>query len=158
MRYIFLLLCTNFYGQVLHHEMISSQGKSTKLSNGTLVRQIIGQQSITGNSTARYVVQQGFLQNNWAIKIAESDIKNAIIVTTYPNPFVSIINFEFSKLMDEEISISIFDINGRLIFDAKKKPTNIVTTIDLSMLPASTYLVRLKNSQINKYIKILKTL
>ncbi|MGV8946328.1 MAG: T9SS type A sorting domain-containing protein [Lutibacter sp.] len=156
MKYLLLLFCSSFYGQVLHHQMLSSQGKSATLPNGIIVKQTIGQQSVTGNSKNGFVVQQGFQQSLWS-KYISSPINPADITTvTYPNPFVSIVNFQFSKPIQEEISIAVYDIIGRLIFQQMQKPSNSILTIDLSALPVSTYLVRLSGAHLNYYTKILK--
>jgi hypothetical protein len=138
--------------------MISSQGKSAVLANGLVVKQTIGQQSVAGNYKGGYTVLQGYQQNIWGKIIADSPIKNTITVTTYPNPFVSEVNFEFSKPLVKEISITIFDLNGRLIFNQNKKVKDGLMTIDLSVLPASVFLVRLNNNEVNYYIKIAKSL
>jgi hypothetical protein len=50
--WIILVLTLNSYSQNLHHQMLSSQGKSIILSNGMLVSQTIGQQSAIGNHTS----------------------------------------------------------------------------------------------------------
>jgi hypothetical protein len=71
----FFTFCSSFYGQVLHHQMISSQGKSSVLSNGIRVKQTIGQQSVSGNSKGDYIVQQGFQQNRWTKILAETQLK-----------------------------------------------------------------------------------
>jgi hypothetical protein len=55
--------------------MISSQGKSSVLSNGIRVKQTIGQQSVSGNSKGDYIVQQGFQQNRWTKILAETQLK-----------------------------------------------------------------------------------
>ncbi|SHG19320.1 Por secretion system C-terminal sorting domain-containing protein [Flavobacterium segetis] len=158
MKYLLLLFCSTFYGQTLHHQMISSQGKSAILSNGLLVKQTIGQQSISGNSKGEYIVVQGFQQNYWAKIIAESPLSNDMIVTTYPNPFVALINFRFSKAIKSEMMITVFDVSGRLIIQQVKNVEGEVLTIDLSRLPNAIYLVRLNNNEINYYTKIAKSL
>lgn len=158
MKYFFLLFCSSFYGQVLHHQMISSQGKSAVLPNGMLVKQTIGQQSVSGNSKGDYIIQQGFQQNYWAKILADSPLKSDVTVVVYPNPFVSNVNFEFSKPITKEISIAIFDVSGRLVFQQNKKVEDSLLTIDLSILSGSVYLVRLNNNEVNYYMKITKSL
>jgi hypothetical protein len=159
MKYLLLLFSVTFHGQILHHEMLSSQGISTKTSNGLIVRQTIGQQSLTGTSTNKdYVVMQGFQQSLWGKYIASNNIEAVedIKTTTYPNPFTETINFQFSKPVTDVISISIFDVLGRLIYEQKKKAVNNVLTIDLASLPTSEYLVRLNTTKLNYYTKIIK--
>ncbi|MFY9280865.1 MAG: hypothetical protein WAO92_02560, partial [Bacteroidia bacterium] len=53
------------FAQQLHHQMISSQGVSTTTSSGLIVKQTVGQQSVSGNSQGDVIVQQGFQQNYW---------------------------------------------------------------------------------------------
>jgi hypothetical protein len=159
MRYLLLLFSITFHGQVLHHQMLSSQGLSAKTTSGLLVKQTVGQQSITGSSTNKdYVVIQGFQQSYWSKYITSNkiDVVQGISTIAYPNPFTETINFQFSKPITDEISISIFDILGRLIYEQKKKIDNTILTIDLARLPTSEFLVRLTTNNLNYYTKIIK--
>lgn len=153
-----MLFSISFYGQVLHHQMISSQGQTIEMADGTVIKQTIGQQSITGNSTNNYVVMQGFQQSFWAKYIASSEIIeiDGIKTITYPNPFTEKVNFQFSKPITDVITIYVFDILGRLIIEQKKESHNTILTIDLSFLPSSEYLVRLQTTKLNYYTKIIK--
>jgi hypothetical protein len=135
--------------------MLSSQGMSKKMPNGTVVRQIIGQQSVTGTSSNNYVIMQGFQQSFWG-KYISSNTVAAIKVTTYPNPFISTVNFELSKPIMGLITVNVFDLSGHLIFEEKIKPNNNILSIDLPALPSSEYLVRLNALNFNYYTKIIK--
>lgn len=159
MKYFLLLFSITFQGQVLHHQMLSSQGYTTKMSPGLLIKQTIGQQSATGNYSQKdYVVIQGFQQGLWANYIASNkvDFVEGIRTIAYPNPFTEMIHFQFSKPIADEISISIFDILGRLIYEQKKKADNTILTLDLARLPTSEFLVRLSSNNFNYYTKIIK--
>ncbi|WP_418264672.1 T9SS type A sorting domain-containing protein [Flavobacterium faecale] len=158
MKYIFLLFYSSFYGQYLHHHMLSSQGSSSNLSNGLIVKQTIGQQTISGTSKKEYVVLQGFQQNFWSKLISSSSSKNNIIVQAHPNPFIDNINFQFSNATDEDVTVSIFNISGHLIYQEKKKPVNLIINLQLGYLPGSVFLLRLYNSQLDYYTKIIKSL
>ncbi len=159
MKYLLLLFTITFHGQTLHHQMLSSQGLSTKTTNGLLVKQTVGQQGITGSSTNKdYVVIQGYQQSLWAKYIASNkiDAVEGINTIAYPNPFTQTINFQFSKPVADDITVSIFDILGRLVYEQKKKINNTILTIDLGSLPTSEYLVRLYTNNLNYYTKIIK--
>ena len=159
MKYLLLVFTVTFHGQTLHHQMLSSQGLSTKTTNGLLVKQTVGQQSITGSSTNKdYVVIQGYQQSLWAKYIASNkiDAVEGINTIAYPNPFTQTINFQFSKPVADDITVSIFDILGRLVYEQKKKINNTILTIDLGSLPTSEYLVRLYTNNLNYYTKIIK--
>jgi hypothetical protein len=135
--------------------MVSSQGTSKILSDGTVISQTIGQQSLTGISNKYYVVIQGFQQSFWGKYIASNPVET-IITTTFPNPFVQTVNFEFSKVITEEININVFDLGGRLVFQQKKKPDDLILTITLPLLHSSEYLVRLSTSNFTHFTKIIK--
>ena len=115
------------------------------MPDGTVIRQTIGQQSLTDTSSNNYVVMQGFQQSVWGKYISSNVIDN-IKTTTYPNHlFVQTINFEFSRPIFEVINVTVFD----LIFEQKKKSNNNIVTIDLPLLPSSEYLVRLNTLNFN---------
>ena len=154
--WIFLALTLNSFSQDLHHQMLSSQGTSKTLPNGIFVSQTIGQQSVIGNYTKdgkTYV--QGFQQSVWSRYIGSNSI-NSITTVTYPNPFISTINFQFSQAIKEPISVSVFDIRGRLICNQEKQASGNTLTIDLPNLASSNYLVRLSSPNYTYYTQILK--
>jgi len=159
MKYLLLLFSIPFQGQVLHHQMLSSQGTTNQISGGIVVRQSIGQQSIIGNSTNNNsTVMQGFQQSLWGQYIASNlaIVDDGIKIVTYPNPFTETIHFQFSKSITEEVSIFVFDVLGRLIYQKKEKVDNAILTVDLAALPTSEYLVRLNTPNLNHYTKIIK--
>ena len=60
-KYLLLFFSITFHGQVLHHQMISSQGASTKTPDGLIIMQTVGQQSLSGTAANKdYVIIQGF--------------------------------------------------------------------------------------------------
>ena len=154
--WIFLALTLNSFSQDLHHQMLSSQGTSKTLPNGIFVSQTIGQQSVIGNYTKDgKTYGQGYQQSVWS-KYISTNSNNAITTITYPNPFISTINFQFSQAIKEPISVSVFDIRGRLIFSQEKQASGNTLTIDLHNLASSNYLVRLSSPDYTYYTQILK--
>jgi hypothetical protein len=153
---VFLFSFSTIYSQELHHQMLSSQGTSKELSNGIYVSQTIGQQSVIGNYTNDgKTYGQGYQQSVWS-KYISTNSNNTITTVTYPNPFVSTINFQFSQAINEPISFSVFDIRGRLIFSQEKQASGNILTIDLPNLASSNYLVRLSSPNYTYYTQILK--
>jgi hypothetical protein len=59
------------------------------------------------------VVSQGF-QHPLDLTICYEDC-NQNIKTIYPNPFIDTVNLKFSEKINEEITISIYDILGRIL-------------------------------------------
>jgi len=142
--------------QELHHQMMSSQGKSIALPNGMYVSQTIGQQSVIGNSSkAGYSYGQGFQQSAWGKRVT-ANVNNSITTVTYPNPFVETVNFEFSKPIASAISVNVFDIQGRLVFQQEKNSVGNILSINMTQLAESNYLVQLTAPNFTYYTQILK--
>jgi hypothetical protein len=136
--------------------MLSAQGNSKELSNGMYVSQTVGQQSVIGNYTKDgKTYGQGYQQSVWS-KYISTNTNNTITTVTYPNPFISTINFQFSQAIKEPISVSVFDIRGRLIFSQEKQASGNILTINLPNLASSNYLVRLSTPNCTYYTQILK--
>ncbi len=154
--FVLLLMLTSVNAQKLHHQMLSAQGSSVVLNNGTFISQTVGQQSVIGNSTKNgYTIGQGYQQIVWG-KYINSNITTDIRTTTYPNPFIQSVNFQFSKPIKETISIAIFDVRGRLIYQQEKRAIDNILTIDLESIASSNYLVRLSSANYTYYTQILK--
>jgi hypothetical protein len=137
--------------------MLSAQGASVSLSNGMYVSQTIGQQSVTGNYTKEdFTYGQGYQQSLWGKYIKGNSTASAITTTTYPNPFITTIHFQFSQPITDVVGITVFDIRGRLIFQTEKKPDETLLTVELPQLASSNYLVRLQATNYMYYTQILK--
>lgn len=156
LQIVLFLMLTAVNAQKLHRQMLSAQGTSAELSDGTFISQTIGQQSVIGNTTKNgYTTGQGFQQSDWG-KYINSNITTDITTTTYPNPFIQSVNFQFSKPIQEPISIAIFDVRGRLIYEQEKRASANLLTIDLEAIASSNYLVRLSATNYTYYTQILK--
>jgi hypothetical protein len=143
------------YGQVLHHQMISSQGNTIKTSEGLLIRQSIGQQSAVGNFNKDYLVQQGFQQALW-VNYLSTNYPLEITVTSYPNPFSTLLNFNFSKQINSTIRINVFDFSGKLVHEDSKINSNELVNIDLAHLASGCYLVRLISTDFIYHSQIIR--
>jgi hypothetical protein len=81
---------------------------------------------------------------------------NTITTITYPNPFVDVVNFEFSQILPDVISVELFDVRGRLVFSTAQKAEGNLLTINIPNIAASNYLVHLSASNYSYYTQILK--
>lgn len=158
MKQLLLLFfgCT-VYCQQLHHQMVSTQGSSNLLLSRTLVKQTIGQQSTIGNyKFPGAIVGQGFQQSSVS-KTKSTTIINQILTTTYPNPFIDHINFLFSKPVTGLITVTIFDVLGRLIHTEQKEASQNILTLDNLNFPQNEYLVKLSASNYNFATQIIQS-
>ena len=155
LKILFILFACNAHSQTLHHQMISAQGGNAVTNSGIVVKYTIGQQSVTGTKTGNVIVQQGFQQSNWD-KIIEQNNSVSISTTTFPIPFKDQIHFTFSGNVGETLSIQIFDVSGRLVFNDILQVLAQTTALDLKHLPSATYSVKLSNPTYLYYTKIIK--
>ena len=151
----YLIFITPLWGfSQLHHQMISSQG-STNITEGIVVTQTIGQQSIIGNSeVAGLAFGQGFQQSIWTRLINSND--QNFMAEYYPNPFFDQVTFRFTNMSDEIITIDIFDVAGRQVYSKRKNVVEDKLILYLANLSSGSYLVRLYNEKKIFYTKLIK--
>jgi hypothetical protein len=142
------------FSQKAHRQMISAQGGSAITQSGIVVKYTIGQQSVTGTKTGNVIVQQGFQQSNWDKII----FNNVVVVNTitYPNPFVDIINFQFSQSIGDNITLLVYDVLGRQVYSNTLQIFDNKTSVNLQVLQSAEYLVQLSNNTFRYHTKIIK--
>ena len=135
--------------------MLSSQGTSTT-AGGFKVSQTIGQLSVIGNYRGSdVIVGQGFQQSR-NMKTVKAPVIT-VTTTTYPNPFVDQINFEFSSVISGPIKFSLYDVMGRLVAYQEKTATDTILTINELSLAEGEYFVKLSAKNYNYSTNLLKS-
>jgi hypothetical protein len=153
---VFLLMGCTVFAQKLHHQMIASQGTNTKLSNGMLVNQSVGQLSAIGNySYSKGIVGQGFIQS-MVSSSKTTPVKTAISAVVYPNPFTDVLNFRFSAPIEGNVQVTIFDIRGRLVYSKATTSISNVVTISELYFSEGTYFVKLEAKDVIYSSQIIK--
>ena len=127
LTFVFIIVVFKLFGQKVHHQMISSQGKTSTTNSGVIVKHTVGQLSTTGNFSGSVAVQQGFQQSLWFNYLSSSD---KIHITTSPNPFTEIVNFNLNNINADKVTVQIFDINGKLVFGKEQLITNNQYTLN----------------------------
>jgi hypothetical protein len=155
LKILFLLFACNAHSQTLHHQMICAQGGNAVTNSGIVVKYTIGQQSVTGTKTGNVIVQQGFQQSNWDKIIATNNVV-VVNTTTYPNPYVDIINFQFSQPIGDSVSLLVFDVVGRQVYANTLQIFENKTSVNLQVLQSAEYFVQLSNNTFTYHTKIIK--
>jgi hypothetical protein len=150
---LFTTVVSNLCGQNIHHQMISAQGKSSVTGSGITVHHSVGQLSVTGNFKGNFSVQQGYQQSLWSNYLSSSE---KVTLTTFPNPFTEFVYFNLKSMPSSTVTIQIFDINGKQVYQKEQFITNNQFTLKLSKLSIGTYLVKLNGEQFKYYTKIIK--
>lgn len=135
--------------------MISAQGGNAITQSGVVVKYTIGQQSVTGTKTGNVIIQQGFQQSNWDKIIATNNVV-LVNTTTYPNPYVDIINFQFSQSIGDSVSLLIFDVLGRQVYANSFPVMENKIMVNLQELQSAEYFVQLSNNMFTYHTKIIK--
>ena len=154
---VLLLLNRTVEAQMLNRQMLSSQGKSITLPNGTFVSQSIGQQSIFGAfRNTSFMVQQGFQQNGRS-KFDRVALLEEVTTIVYPKPVEQILNFKFSSEIKGPVEILILNVAGMLVYKADKYATGAILSIQsLGYLAAGVYVVHLSAANYKYTAKIIK--
>jgi hypothetical protein len=151
-----LFLGMSLFAQKLHHQMISTQGVNTKLKNGMLINQSVGQQSAIGNYVSSKVnVGQGYIQSQKMVKTVKA-VPETISTIVYPNPFSDVLNFKFSSTIEGNIKITIFDVRGRLIYSQEQSSVENILTLTSLNFAEGTYFVKLEAKDLNYSSQIIK--
>ena len=150
---ILLFITTASYAQ-LHHQMISSQGSTSKTDSGVVLTQTIGQQSVIGNNENQSLkIGQGYQQTNWS-KIILEQTNPEFEVSIYPNPFDDNVNVQHNS--DEDITINIFNPAGMLVYTSVINVTGSIQTVNLEQLPSGVYLIHLQSIKLTYFTKLIK--
>ena len=135
--------------------MTSSQGTSVKVTNNLMVQQSIGQQSATGNyQGSAFSVGQGFQQGKISKRKGSSALN--IQIMTFPNPFSSKINFQFSAAIDGPIKINIYDIMGKSVLSTEREMLSNAIVLENLNFPVGQYVVKFSAKNFNYTTQILK--
>jgi hypothetical protein len=165
MKYILILLIlfsTVFlgFGQKLHHQMIAAQGGTFIAKNGLVVRQSVGQMSVTGNAAAgNNIVQQGFqhslISQIFAVfNTNTNNNTNTVVTSIYPNPFKGPLSITFSAPIAQDFSVTLFNMLGVLVFTKSFIAPQSVLNFSFGSLPAGSYVIHVtaKNYSFSKII------
>ena len=151
---VLLTFTSNSVSAQLHHQMISSQGSTSKTASGVIATQTIGQTSVTGTyDNLSFKIGQGYQQAFWGRIINEQNSPD-FEVSVYPNPFEN----DFNILYNGEglMSVSIYDVAGKLIYNKDHLFTTPQKTISVDGISSGVYLVRLQTNKLYYFTKLIK--
>lgn len=101
----------------------------------------------------------GAIIDNFVIETAlgtnQSSLNDLVI---YPNPTSNIINISFNSIVNDDVQISLYDVQGRLIKTVKAESTigSFDYPLDLLTVPTGFYLLKISQGNLNYNTKIIK--
>ena len=116
----------------------------------------VGQLVYTSNSGSNGSVAEGVQQPYEISTTVGIELSNiSLDFIAYPNPTSSNIILSIRDFSNEKLNYQLYDISGKLLKSNKVNAIN--TTIDMSELPISNYILNITNdSSIIKSFKIIK--
>lgn len=156
MKYILLVLITlNSFSQEVARNTISVVGNSNLTSTGYYVSQSIGQLSTIGFSEMfNKCIVQGYQQPT-GMKIIDASIEKETL-QLYPVPVADELNLLFSLSFEGKCTVELFDRLGRLVLHKECTINDFKTSISLSNIATSTYLIKITNNTNVFYETIIK--
>lgn len=111
-----------------------------------LVQQSVGQGSVIGQHQAQEIsVLQGFIQPPITIKnVIQTDASLQAVV--FPNPFDSNVTIRFSETIEGPISIILYDISGRIVYNKEEAPARELQ-VDFGFLSSASYLLHVSHAE-----------
>jgi len=158
MKRTLLFLITVFFvisasGQVKQEVIASAGGYDT---NGSLsISWTLGETIIPTFTNGNLVLTHGF-QQQLIITTVEENLEVLINVTVYPNPASDIVNIRFESPVEGEITITLFDSQGRLFKTDVIESAMIEKQINLQDIPAGIYYLRLTKGKLVNVYKVVK--
>ena len=151
---LLLIFTINTVSAQLHHQMLSSQGSTSKTASGVIATQTIGQTSVIGTyDNLSFKISQGYQQAFWARMISEQNSPD-FEVSVYPNPFESHFTIRYNG--EGLVSVSIYDVAGKLIYNKDHLFTTPQKMINVDALSSGVYLVKLQSNKLNYFTKLIK--
>lgn len=138
-----VLTTASIQAQKLLRSTVGVAGTTSALSEGSntlVIQQSIGQGSVIGTFVSGTVMlRQGFIQPpSIRTSIIEEDA--TLLASVYPNPFTEAVNISFSEEVSGNLSIIIFDMLGRKVYDQSKKAAQEMS-VNLQSLSSAQYIM-----------------
>ena len=119
-----------------------------------MATQTIGQSSVTGTyDNLSFKISQGYQQAFWG-RIMNEQNSPDFEVSVYPNPFENDFNIRYNG--EGLMSVSIYDVAGKLIYNKDHLFTTPQKTINVDAISSGVYLVRLQTNKLNYFTKLIK--
>lgn len=156
-RILLFLLFSLFFQPVWSqhkHQMLSSMGSTSQTSSGVFATQTIGQTSVIGlYKNSRIGVSQGY-QKPLLNQIIVNPQHNTLNIKVFPNPFVEKINISYFG--EDQLSLSLFDVTGKLIYSDELIFSSYTKLIDFKRLPAGFYFATISSKTSTFNTKLIK--
>lgn len=138
-----LLLCPALWSQALQPDLISPAGDSEQLSQMQL-DWTLGDLAVRTLTAGDFLLTEGYLQPRLIIeRLTPEEAITDYRITVSPNPTLRSVWLEGNSDRQDELRIELLQLSGKPIGQWRWSPPYDRQELDLSNLPAATYLIRL---------------
>jgi hypothetical protein len=122
---------------------VGGYSETITTSHGSyVICQSVGQSSVIGtHSNDRYSLIQGFQQPISRSVLLRLPPESDLFASLYPNPFYHYINVSFRDPVKEDITVSLTDLAGKVVFLDRYPATQLVS-LDLEHLNSGMYILK----------------
>jgi hypothetical protein len=110
-------------------EVVCSGGEQFSNTEGSFTF-TIGEPVIETISNANNILTQGF-QQNYEVILSTGSTSYLSGTSVYPNPFIDMITINYSDAVLDNMSITLKELNGKIIMERKFPKTYASNTFDL---------------------------
>ena len=163
MKKTFYLLLSAFitlsmaHAQSLSQEVIASSGATISGASNTL--SFTAGEAVIGDISNGESLGQGFwLGAIEGVVLSNEDFTLEVQTTVYPNPVTDYLNISFKDVVGEAFDISIFDLNGRLVYRKELIDSTSNETLNFSEYSSGLYILNIeqRTTKKSKTFKIIK--
>jgi hypothetical protein len=152
--FIGILLSIGFSPLFAQQAVTASGGNAT--GSGGQAAYSVGQVAYTTNSNSIATISQGVQQAYEIFSIGINEKKQSVSASLFPSPTQEGITLEVKQLANEQLTYSVFDMQGKLLLTDKVRADE--TNISLKEFTPGIYFIKINNSENKKTqsFKIIK--
>jgi hypothetical protein len=133
--------------QSLSPAVISSAGGVAE-TNSIILEWTLGESSVKTNSGTDNLYTEGFHQPlNVELATVNENLNLNYTVTVAPNPVKSILSISIQSVEEENIYITLTDVNGKAIAATQSVFKNDSKDVDMSLFEAGIYILHINNAK-----------
>lgn len=155
-RYVILLIASLFAINAAAQQVIASAGGWYDLS-AIKLSWTLGETIIPSYGPVNGLILAHGFQSGLRTVIVEENIETPIKINVYPNPATDVLTITFAEPLDNEVTIYLFDSQGRLVKTEVIEASTTDHQLVLENLQSGIYLMKLikgKQSNVYKVIKL----
>ncbi len=153
MRVLLILTITVLSVQFSNAQKVIASGGDFQIANGLMVSSTIGEPVIETFSGNGIILTQGFQQPKLTI-VSIQNIDSNFSTEIFPNPTTTSVTVETTGV--SKLEYQLLSLSGEII--RHHKINSNIENIDMSFLPANTYLLKIFSAEgkLSKVIKVQK--